>query len=286
MLDVGVLGIIGLEQLKLERGCTAALGIQAEFLESAHVHRDVKAELDLDLVQRLDFGVFDCVARLDRTHVVFVVDALKRDEIRRSMLATDCQRRLLQCTRSQRFHEALGTDAKDVLVDFLVCHEAAVHRFSDLDVAFKATLVGERKVGIVCFHTKARKCCRFDKCEADLLDRVRDGLHELAQQDAVCKGHFEEEIRTGRHGCLCNGLCRHCAGINLLVGDDDALGTLGGRLAVLGFGITRRDEGILLVIRSIRAFRRALARTGSFVIYVGLLLQRHFRKSFCMKAKE
>lgn len=234
------------------------------------MHRHVKAELDLNLVKRFDFGVFDRVARLDGAHVVFVVDRFKCDQVGIRMLATDGKRRLLEGRARERFHETLGTHAEDVLVDFVVRHDAAMDGLAHFNVTLKATLVGKSKVRIVRFHAKPRKGRRLDECKANLLDRMGHGLHKLAQEDAIRKRHLEEEIRTRRYRLLDGRLLRHCAGINLLVGHDDALGALRRRsLGCIGLGllITACNERILFV------FRRTII-TG-LVIHLLALLGRH-----------
>jgi hypothetical protein len=285
VLDIRVLRVVAFKEFKLERRGTAALGIQGQFLESTHVHRHMKAEIDVNFIERIDFVVFNRVASLDGAHVVLIVDRLERDEIGTRMLATDGQRRFLESRGRECFHEALGADAEDVLVDFFIGHDSAVNRFADLDVALETALVGQRKLGIVRFHPKARKARSLDECKADLLDGMRDGLHELAQEDAIRKRHLEEEIGTRHDRNLGSWLGRDTAGINLLVGDNDALGTLGRRRLGVGLVLTRGNERVLLVIGSIGAFRRALARSIGFVINVCLLLERHFFKKCSIESK-
>ena len=181
MRDVGVRRILGLLDFKAERERAARLGIEREFLQSAHVDIDVKAEIDLDRVEALDVGVFNRGARLDGAHVVFVIRTFKGDVVLGRVLARNRQRRFLESRGLQRFHERLGFDAKNLLVNVVVRHGTAVNGLAGFDVTFKLGLVGERKLGVVRFHTKARKLGCLGQSKTNFLDRVSDRLEELAK---------------------------------------------------------------------------------------------------------
>jgi hypothetical protein len=284
MRDVDIRRVLGLVDFEAKRKRAASLGIQRKFLQSAHVDIDVKAEIDLDRVEAFDVGVFNGGARLDGAHVVFIVRTLKGDVVLGRMLARNGQRRFLESRGLERFHERLGFDAKDLLVDVVIGHGAAVDGLAGLDVALKLGLVGERKLGVVRFHTKARKLGRLGQSKTNFLDRVSNRLEEFAQQDAVGKRHAEKKLVQFDLFERPNvRLLGHIGRIELLVAHNNGLflglfgcGRLGIRVACdfgflelgLGLGdgfrvVFGRDERVLLlsVLRS-RHFRIRVGALG------------------------
>ena len=250
--------------------------------------------------------VLDRRASLDRANVVLVVDALERDLVLRRVLARNRQCRFLECACRQGLHKSLCLDAENVLVNVVIGHGASVNRLTRLDVAFKATLVCESEEGVVGFHAKARKRRALAEREADVLDRVRDGLEKLAQQNAICEIHCKKLLfRVLGDGHLCRRLLRDACGIDFLVGHHDALflcvfiifrfvvrvldnlALLGlgllGLLGLVAFGIRvfGRDERVLLVVADVGSLAvRVRVGSACFVVNLalGLCLRRHFQR--------
>ncbi len=237
MHDVWILKVLGLEKLKTKRAGSATLRIDRKVLESSHVNIDVKAKLDLDAIQGLDIGIVHRLARLDRSNIGLIVDAFKRNVVRRSMLPCDTERGFFECTRCQSFHETLGTNTKDLLVDFVIRHRSPMDARAGLDTALKPTLVGQRKICIVGFHTKAREFRGLGKRKADLLDGMRNGFHKLSEKRTICKNHLKEKGPIGIHALrACRRLLGHCIRIDFLVGNHNSLSALGRLFGMLRVG--------------------------------------------------
>lgn len=283
--------VFGLLDLETESQGAASLGIERQFFQSAHVDIDVKAQINLDCIETFDVGVFNRRAGLDGAHIIFIIRTFKGDVVLRRVLPRNRERRFLESRGLECFHEGLGFDAKDVLVDVVVRHGAAVNRLTVFNVAFKLGFICERKLRIVSFHAKSRKFGALGQCKANFLDRVGNRLEKLAEKNAVGKRDAKEEfVRLNLFQRAHFGLLGHVGRIQLLVGHDDGLfrrTRFGIRVAcnfgflefgldlalVLGF-IFRRDERVLLV-RIVRA-RRLRVTVGAFRFLLDVFVFRHF----------
>lgn len=190
---------------------------------------DVKAQLNLDAVQRFNVGIVHRLAGLDGPNITLIVDAFKSNVVRRRMLACNAECRFLQCRRSQSFHKTLGAHAKDLLVELFIAERGAMNACSVFDGALKATLVGKRQLRVVGFHAKTGKIGTFQQSKTNLLHGMCNGFHEFTKKASIRKDHLEKEGSIGRIDALCGsmGLLRHRIRVDLFVRHDDSLAALG-----------------------------------------------------------